>query len=196
LKKPPNQELFDFLVVPAVVPQVPKALLQPVPQWSVVLPHQPYAEQQLPKVLPEHVKPWAPEHVPSVDFLVLPAGVGVGVALAEVGLAEVAAFTDETGALPEQVPKAVLQPVPQWSVVEPQYPYCEQQLPKAEPLQVWPVVPAQLPSVETLPPADGEGVAALVEEVAGALTVDEAALELTTPLPPQFPKALWQPVPQ
>lgn len=72
-----------------------------------------------------------------------------------------------------------------------------------------PLVPAQLPSVDTFPPAEGEGTAdeALVE----VLTVDEAALvdetalvdealradeELITPLPPQLPKEDWQPVPQ
>jgi hypothetical protein len=49
--------------------------------------------------------------------------------------------------------------------------------------------------VETLPPAEGEGEAALVDVAAG-LGVVEAALELTAPLEPQLPKALWQPVPQ
>jgi hypothetical protein len=45
----------------------------------------------------------------------------VGAALVEVALAEVAAgFTEEAAPLPEQVPKAELQPVPQWSVVVPQ----------------------------------------------------------------------------
>jgi hypothetical protein len=103
--------------------QVPKALLQPVPQWPVVLPHHPYCEQQLPKDELEQVKPWAPAQVPSVETFLVPAaeGVGVGAALVEVALAEVAAgFTEEAAPLPEQVPKAELQPVPQWSVVVPQ----------------------------------------------------------------------------
>lgn len=64
-----------------------------------------------------------------------------------------------------------------------------------------PLVPAQVPSVETLPPEEGDGLAdeALVEvlivdeaPLVEVFTVDEAALaeeELTTPLPPQFPKA-------
>jgi hypothetical protein len=192
LNRLPRNELALLGVDAAVPPpHVPKAALQPVPQWPVVLPHHPYAEQQLPKVELAHVKPLAPAQVPSVEVFLVLAGVAEGVA----ALVVVAAgFADETAALPGQVPKAVLQPVPQWSVVEPQYPYCEQQLPKEEPVQVWPAVPAHIPSVETLPPAGVEGVAGLADEAAGA--VDVAALELTAPLPPQLPKALWQPVPQ
>jgi len=85
-----------------------------------------------------------------------------------------------------------------------------------EPWQVKPLVPPQVPSVETLAPAEADGAAELA-------TVDEAALEelttgvletpteeelttgvleapteeeLTTPLPPQLPNEAWQPVPQ
>jgi hypothetical protein len=88
--------------------------------------------------------------------------------------------------VPEQVPKAELQPVEQWSVVLPHQPYWEQQLPKDEPAQVNPEVPPHEPSVETLPAAveatgDCEVVVALVVEA--ALVVVEA-----TPLLPQLPK--------
>jgi hypothetical protein len=62
-----------------------------------------------------------PPHAPSTETL---AAVAVGVAgLVEVaaGLAEVAAgFAEVAAPLPPQLPKAVLQPVPQWSVDEPQ----------------------------------------------------------------------------
>lgn len=59
------------------------------------------------------------------------------------------------------VPKSGLQPVPQWSVVEPQYPYWEQQLPSSKPMQVYPVEPPQEPSGEE---AVGVAVGAEVEE--------------------------------
>lgn len=51
--------------------------------------------------------------------------------------------------LPVHVPNAELQLAPQWSLELPHHPYCEQQSPYEEPLQVKPVVPPQLPSVET-----------------------------------------------
>jgi hypothetical protein len=55
-----------------------------------------------------------PPHAPSTETL---AVVAVGVA----GLVEVAAgFAEVAAPLPPQLPKAVLQPVPQWSVDEPQ----------------------------------------------------------------------------
>jgi hypothetical protein len=188
-----RNELALLGVVAALPPpHVPKAALQPVPQWPVVLPHHPYAEQQLPKVELAHVKPLAPAQVPSVEVFLVLVGVAEGAA-ALVVVVVAAGLAEETAGLPAQVPKAALQLVPQWSVVEPQYPYCEQQLPKVDPVQVWPAVPAHIPSVETLPPAGAEGVAGLVDEAAGA---DVAGLELTAPLPPQLPKALWQPVPQ
>ena len=62
-------------------------------------------------------------------------------------------------------------------------PLVEQQLPKVEPVQVWPVVPPHEPSVE-------------------ALRVDEAAAPEDVPVavpdeePVHVPKADWQPVPQ
>lgn len=63
--------------------------------------------------------------------------------------------------------------------------YWEQQSPKDEPEQVKPEVPAQVPSVETLPPASLVGWGAAWDVVAGA-----ASLE------PQLPKPVWHPVPQ
>ena len=42
-------------VVGLLFVQLPKAVLQPVPQWAVVEPHQPYCEQQLPNGLLKHV---------------------------------------------------------------------------------------------------------------------------------------------
>jgi hypothetical protein len=56
--------------------QVPNAELQPVPQWSVELPHQPYCEQQLPNVEPAHVALPDP-HEPSVETGVPVVGGGV-----------------------------------------------------------------------------------------------------------------------
>jgi hypothetical protein len=47
------------------------------------------------------------------------------------------------------VPNAGLQPLPQYALDFPQCPYLLQQFPKAEFKQVCPLVPAQLPSVET-----------------------------------------------
>jgi hypothetical protein len=51
--------------------------------------------------------------------------------------------------LPVHVPNAELQLAPQWSFELPHHPYCEQQSPYKEPLQVKPFVPPQLPSVDT-----------------------------------------------
>tara|TARA_R110002003_G_scaffold44_11_gene3341 strand:- start:46414 stop:46779 length:366 start_codon:yes stop_codon:yes gene_type:complete len=120
--------------------QVPKDLLQPVPQWPVVDPHHPYWLQQFPNVEPVHVKPWVPAHVPSVEAFLVETGAAEDDTLVEeaaLGVLE-AAFEEETAPEPEQVPKAELQVEPQWSVVEPHQPYCEQQLPKEEPVQVKP----------------------------------------------------------
>lgn len=87
-----------------------------MPQWPVVDPHQPYCEQQLPKVEPWQVKPPVPAQVPSVETFL--AAAEVAAALVEVALVVgVAALEAEA---PLQVPKAVLQPVPQWSTLEPQ----------------------------------------------------------------------------
>ena len=48
-----------------------------------------------------------------------------------------------------QVPDPLWQPEPQCPEVDPHHPYCEQQFPNEEPLQVKPFVPPQLPSVDT-----------------------------------------------
>lgn len=91
-----------------LVPQVPKRLLQPVPQWSTYftvsqtlppvrghncltdVPHHPYCEQQFPKVEPEQIwfLPWGPQ-LPSVETV--PVGVDVGPVVARV---------DEGGVVP------------------------------------------------------------------------------------------------
>ena len=77
-----------------------------------------------------------------------------------------------------QVPNPVWQPVPQWPVVEPQYEYCEQQLPNEDPWQVVLPVPPQIPSVETFRAAAvATGLAVVAEE-------------------PHVPKPDWQPLPQ
>jgi hypothetical protein len=76
----------------------------------VVFPHQPYWEQQLPKVDFWQVKPFAPEHVPSVETL--RAGVVGVAALEEVAAFVVAAF-DGTAPLEPQLPKPDWHPVPQ-----------------------------------------------------------------------------------
>lgn len=69
----------------------------------------------------------------------------------------------------------------------PHQPYWEQQFPNDEPLQVYPAVPAHVPSVETL--AAGDVAAGLLVAALVALTVGE--------LPdPQVPKADWHPVEQ
>lgn len=68
-----------------------------------------------------------------------------------------------------------------------------------EPWHVCLPVPAQVPSVETLPAA-AEVAAALVDvalvEVAALVVVAALVAEVTAPLPPQLPKAELQPVPQ
>lgn len=161
---------------------MPKLLLQPLPQCPAADPHQPYWLQHLPKDEPEQVNPLVPAQVPSVETFLVATGVGVA-----------AGFTDDTAAEPEQVPKAALHDEPQWSPVDPHQPYWLQHEPYEEPAQVNPLAPAQVPSVETLPPGAEEGAAALVD-VAG-LGVGEAALELTM-LEPQLPKPDWQPDPQ
>ena len=71
-------------------------------------------------------------------------------------------------------------------MVEPHQPYGEQQLPKEEPWQVKPPVPAQVPSVETF--------LAAAEVAAGLVVVGLAAFEADEE--PHVPKPVWQPVPQ
>ena len=71
----------------------------------------------------------------------------------------------DASAAPAHVPNALWQPAPasQWSVVDPHQPCCEQQFPKGEPAHVEPVVPAQVPSVETLAVEEAEGEGELDE---------------------------------
>lgn len=57
---------------------------------------------------------------------------------------------DEDIPEPEHVPKAGLQPVPQYAKVLPHHPYCEQHEPKIDPMQVEPDVPPQVPSEDIL----------------------------------------------
>lgn len=54
-------------MLPAPLSHVPKPLWQPAPQWSPVLPQNPLAEQQSPKVDPLHVLPFLPQ-LPSVEM--------------------------------------------------------------------------------------------------------------------------------
>lgn len=58
--------------------QVPNDELQPVPQWSVEDPHQPYCEQQLPKGELAQVLPPEPPQDPSVETLLPGLGEGLG----------------------------------------------------------------------------------------------------------------------
>jgi hypothetical protein len=177
---------------------MPKPFWQPLDdmQWFMLIPHHPYCEQHVPNMDPVHVKPLAPAQVPSVDAFLAVAAAEVAAGLVEetaAGLTEetAAGLTEVAAPVPEQVPKAALQPVEQKSVVEPHQPYWEQQLPNVEPLHVKPEAPPHEPSVETLPAGTTDGVAAL--EVVGA-----AALVVvgTAPLEPQLPAPAWQPVPQ
>lgn len=51
--------------------QVPNAVWHPAAQWSVLEPHHPYCEQQVPKEEPWQVKPEVEPQLPSVEtFLV------------------------------------------------------------------------------------------------------------------------------
>jgi hypothetical protein len=88
-----------------------------------VVPQYPYCEQHSPSAAPIHVYPLVPPQVASGDVTRL-LGVAVGAVLLAALLATLLA-PDEAGALEElpQVPKTLWQPVPQWSVEEPQYPY-------------------------------------------------------------------------
>jgi len=73
----------------------------------------------------------------------------------------------------------------------PHQPYCEQQFPYEEPWQVKPLVPAQVPSVETFFVAVDAGAEDVPTGVDETPTVEEAA-----PEPEQVPKAELQPVEQ
>jgi hypothetical protein len=110
-------------ILPEPLLQVPNPARQPAPQCWLVVPQKLPEEQQVPKVDPVHVFPLVP-HWPSVEMLPEP--------------------------LP-QVPEPDWQPAPQWSVVVPQNPPEEQQVPKVDPVHVFPMLLPHRPSVEMLP---------------------------------------------
>jgi len=66
------------VVVPVPALQVPKAELQPAPQYAVVGPHHPAPEQQFPNALVWQVNPLVPPHVPSVETFFVVVAVEVG----------------------------------------------------------------------------------------------------------------------
>jgi hypothetical protein len=121
--KPPQRPSTDTL--PVLVPlQTPKPVWQPAPQWSVVPPQYPLAEQQSPKPEPVHILPLVP-HLPSLDTL---------------------------AELVEHVPNPDWQPDPQCAESVPQNPLEEQQSPKVEPVQIMPLALApHCPLVDTFP---------------------------------------------
>ena len=86
---------FTELDPPVLLPQFPNPDWHPVPQYSVVEPHHPFALQQLPKELPRHVYPELPPHVASGETFFAAAE---GVAAADVARAL-------TGLLLPQFPK-------------------------------------------------------------------------------------------
>jgi hypothetical protein len=86
----------------------PQADWQPVLQWLVVVPHQPYWEQHWP--LGHLVLMEAPQAPPGAAILTVVVGVGVVLVL-------------------PHWPQLAWHPVPQWSVVTPHQPYCEQHWP-------------------------------------------------------------------
>lgn len=149
-----------------LLPQLPKPDWQPVPQYAEVDPHQPDDEQQLPKLLFKQVNLLVPPQVASVETLKVGVEEGGeddedGRVLVEVRSVEVDRIVVE-GLLPGQVPKFGLHPVPQCPVEEPHHPYCEQQFPKLDPTQVYPLVPPHVPSV------DGAALARPAESKAAA----------------------------
>jgi hypothetical protein len=153
----PSVETVPPVVV--VVHPLPKPDWHPVPQYAVVLPHHPEAEQQLPKVLPAHVYFLVPPQVPS-------------------------GLTEEVGlvVVVHPLPKPDWHPVPQYALVLPHHPAAEQQLPKALPAQVKPLVPPHEPSVDVgLAPVAVVVVEALVV-VVEALVVAEPAPVVETPI--------------
>jgi hypothetical protein len=123
---------------------------------------------------------------------------GVEEALVEVAAFEVldAAFAVlELPVLLPQFPPADWHPVPQYADVDPHQPFELQQLPKVLPTQVLPVVPPQVPSVDTFLVDVGAAEDEVFVEEA-AFEDDTALLLLLGLLLPQFPYADWQPVPQ
>ena len=109
-------------ILPEPLLQVPNLVWQPAPQCWLVVPQKLPEEQQVPKVDPVHVFPLV-LHCPSVEIVPEP--------------------------LP-QVPNPAWQPALQWSLVVPQNPPEEQQVPKVDPVHVFPLLPHR-PSVEMLP---------------------------------------------
>lgn len=89
----------------------------------------------------------APPHVASGDTFLVGVEEGAGATFVEEGLTVTEVAFDVV--VPVHVPNAELQLAPQWSTELPHHPYCEQQFPNEEPLQVKPFVPPQLPSVDT-----------------------------------------------
>jgi hypothetical protein len=131
----------------------------------LVLPHHPYSLQQFPNADPEHVNPWVPPQLPSVETFtsVTDEDDGVGAEKdvveeeVEVNVIDttitVVEELDEPVDVEEgfpgpkedftggemvdlQSPKPAWQPVPQYAGDEPQYPLLEQQFPRTEFLQL------------------------------------------------------------
>jgi hypothetical protein len=96
---------FTLLEAPLLLPQFPKPLWHPVPQYAEVLPHQPLLEQQLPNDDPRQVNPFAPPHVASVDTFFVGAGAGEDVRVdVRTTEEELDFFVDVTDPLPLHVP--------------------------------------------------------------------------------------------
>ena len=89
-----------------------------------------------------------PPHVASGDTFFVGVETGGGATVVDEGRT-VTEVAFDVVVLPVHVPNAELQLAPQWSLELPHHPYCEQQSPYEEPLQVKPFVPPQLPSVDT-----------------------------------------------
>lgn len=97
------------VVVPFPLPlpgtsQLPKPAWHPAPQWSAVLPHQPWAEQHVPNLEPVQVMPLP--HVPSGLTVPPVAGGGVGEAplpllVVVAGLLPLLVLTDDGGVTEE-----------------------------------------------------------------------------------------------
>lgn len=130
-------------------------------------------------MLPRHVNPVVPAHVPSDDTLRVEVGEVLVFVDVVVLLVVVVGFVDVEE--PEHVPPTGLQPVPQYADVDPQKPYWLQQFPKVEPMQVM-VVP-QLPSVEMA--WEAEEVEDVFEEVVEVVDFDVVEELLDVPHVPE-----------
>ncbi len=109
---PPHVPSVDTVGPVVVVHPLPKPVWQPAPQYALVVPHHPPAEQHVPKVLPAHVYLFVPPHVPSGET-VAPVGVLEALAVVVVDEALAVVVADEAAALLHPELKAALQPVPQ-----------------------------------------------------------------------------------